>query len=376
MRCTPTSTVPSITPSFLGFSKVMGPGVYWARMMNEKKLLTVLQGTPIWPPPVWLMRQAGRYLPEFRALREQADFITRCTTPDLASEITLQPIRRFGMDGAILFSDILMVPWALGQSLEFVDGEGPVLTPIRDCRSLEALRPGDLLEATRPIIETVRQVGATLSEQFPHTALIGFAGAPFTVACYMVDGSGTRDFSETRCMAYRAPDLFGRLIDVLIEATIVYLAAQIEAGAEAVMLFDSWAGLLPPSQFERWVVTPTQIIQSALKDRFPMVKLIGFPRLASQVADVYADITGVDCVALDTSADMVRVASKLADTVAVQGNLDPLVLVAGGPDMMEQAINIATGLRGRPHVFNLGHGVLPATSPEHVGALIEGLRAL
>ena len=343
--------------------------------MTEKKLLAVLRGKAAWPPPVWLMRQAGRYLPEYRALRTQADFITRCTTPDLAAEITLQPIRRFGMDGAILFSDILMVPWALGQSLAFLEGEGPVLSPVRDSPAVDGLRPDKLLEATRPIIETVRQVRRSLDEDAPGTTLLGFAGSPFTVACYMVEGGGSRDFIETRRMCYQAPGLFARLIDMLVDATIDYLSAQIDGGAEAVMLFDSWAGLLPPTQFEKWVIEPTSRIVTSLKGRYPLTPVIGFPRLATFFADTYAARTEVDCVAVDTSADLARVSERLPAGVALQGNLDPLLLLSGGSDLMIQAHHIASVLKGRPHVFNLGHGVLPTTPPEHVAELVQGLRS-
>ncbi len=342
--------------------------------MIEKKILKVLQGAAVWPPPVWLMRQAGRYLPEYRELSRQTDFITRCTTPDLAAEITMQPVRRFGMDGAILFSDILMVPWALGQRLEFVEGKGPVLEPLREARSLEALRPGDLLQATAPIIETVRRVRSALSDGSPGTALLGFAGSPFTVACYMVDGGGSRDFLETRRMAYQAPGLLDRLIGLLVGATVDYLSAQIDGGAEAVMLFDSWAGILPPSEFQKWVVTPTRMIVSSLKVLHPQTPIIGFPRLAGLLVGSYGESTCVDCVAMDTSADPSRVAELLPARTALQGNLDPLALLAGGEAMRIQAQQIATALRGRPHVFNLGHGVLPSTPTEHVAQLIEDVR--
>ena len=344
--------------------------------MIEKKLLTVLGGRAIWPPPVWLMRQAGRYLPEYRALRSQVDFITRCTTPDLAAEITMQPIRRFGMDGAILFSDILIVPWALGQKLQFIEGEGPLLEPLRDMAAVEALRPGDLLQAASPIMETLRRVRSALSDEAPATALLGFAGAPFTVACYMVDGKGSRDFVETRRMAYAAPVLFGRLIGLLVEATVAYLCAQIEAGAEAVMLFDSWAGILPPSEFDNWVVEPTRSIVTALKGRHPDTPIIGFPRLAGLLIESYAERTGVECVAMDTSVEPSRIAERLPRHVALQGNLDPLALLAGGRSMTTQARCIASTLEGRPHVFNLGHGVLPSTPVDHVAELIETLRLL
>ncbi len=343
-------------------------------MMIEKKLLKVLQGEAVWPPPIWLMRQAGRYLPEYRALRSQADFITRCTTPDLAAEITMQPIRRFGMDGAILFSDILMVPWALGQKLAFLEGEGPVLEPIRTEAAVSALGRSDVLDATQPIIETVRRVKSALMDGFAATTLLGFAGSPFTVACYMVEGGGSRDFIETRRMAYQSAALFAQLIATIVDATVAYLSAQIEAGADAVMLFDSWSGILPPSQFQVWVIEPTRIIVQALKSRHPGTPVIGFPRLAGALVDSYTSTTGVDCVAIDTSADPARAADRIAPRVALQGNLDPLALLAGGEPLREQALQIAGALKGRPHVFNLGHGVLPMTPPEHVAALLETLR--
>ena len=342
--------------------------------MTEKKLLTVLQGEATWPPPVWLMRQAGRYLPEYRELRGQADFITRCMTPDLAAEITMQPIRRFGMDGAILFSDILMVPWALGQALRFAEGEGPILEPVRDEAAFARLRPHDLLERTRPIMETVRKVAAALRSEAPATTLLGFAGAPFTVACYMVEGEGTRDFVQTRRMAYEAPALFDRLIATLVDVTVAYLSAQIEAGAEAVMLFDSWSGILPPLQFERAVIAPTRAIVAALNEKHPKTSIIGFPRLAGLLIDVYAERTGVDCVAMDTVTEPSRAAELVPRHVALQGNLDPLALLSGGLSMKRQATHIMRALRGRPHIFNLGHGVLPATPPDHVATLIDTVR--
>ncbi len=343
--------------------------------MTEKTFLKVLAGEPVWPPPVWLMRQAGRYLPEFRALRAQADFITRCTTPELATEITLQPIRRFAMDAAILFSDILMLPWALGQSLRFVEGEGPLLEPIRSEAALAALDPGRVVDATAPIIEAVRRVRAGLDRDHPGCALIGFAGSPFTVACYMIEGGGSREFAQTRKLAYTAPALFDRLLALLVGQTVSYLSAQIEAGAEAVMLFDSWAGILSPPMFERAVIRPTCQIVDALNQRHPRTPIIGFPRLAGLLIDVYAERTGVDCVGLDTVTEPGRAADLIQGRVALQGNLDPLCLVAGGAGLGAEVRRIAGALRGRPHVFNLGHGVLPETPPEHVAELLAALRS-
>ncbi len=349
--------------------------------MNDKRLLRVLRGEAVWPPPVWLMRQAGRHLPEFRALRAQADFITRCMTPDIATEITLQPIRRYGMDGAILFSDILILPWAMGQSLAFVDGVGPVLEPVRCKADLDRLRPERVAEATAPVMETLRRLRRALGGEVAlgagrpgATALIGFAGAPFTVACYMVEGGGSKEFAETRRMAYAEPALFDRLIDLLTEATATMLCAQIEAGAEAVMLFDSWAGLLPPAQFERQVIAPGRRIVSEVRRRHPGVPIVGFPRLGGLLVGRYAVRTGIDALALDTGADLALAAGLVPPEVALQGNLDPLCLLAGGDALPEAVETIRSTLRGRPHVFNLGHGVLPQTPPEHVGALVEAVR--
>jgi uroporphyrinogen decarboxylase len=343
----------------------------------SKKLLRVLSGEAVWPPPVWLMRQAGRYLPEYRAIRAQApDFIALCTTPTLATEVTLQPVRRYGFDAAILFSDILILPWALGQDLAFKEGEGPVLPPIRDEAGLRALDKARLAEKTAPVMEAVRQIRSALTrEGFDSTTLIGFAGAPFTVACYMLEGHGSRDFAATRTMAWQNPALFQRLMDLLTETTVTYLGAQIEAGAETVMLFDSWAGVLPPGQFRRYVIQPARQIVSALHQRWPDVPVIGFPRMAGLSVEEYAETTGVSAVGLDTSADMARAASMIPGNVAMQGNLDPLALVVGGGEMVTETHAILTAMRGRPFIFNLGHGIVPQTPPEHVATLIELVRA-
>jgi uroporphyrinogen decarboxylase len=342
--------------------------------MTEKPILQVLAGNPVWPPPVWLMRQAGRYLPEYRAIKDSSGgFIARCTNPDLATEITLQPIRRFGMDAAILFSDILILPWALGQDVAFKDGVGPILTPIRDAAGVMALSQARVPEATAPVLETIRRLRRELPA--PCT-LIGFCGSPFTVAAYMVEGSGSRDFAETRAMAYGNPAVFGSLMSVLVQATTDYLSAQIQAGAEAVMLFDTWAGMLSPSQFLRHVVQPTASIVEALNRRHPGVPVIGFPRLAGLYAGFYAEETGVDCVALDTGTDPARAAQGVADGVAIQGNLDPIALIAGGEAMRAETSSITGALRGRPHIFNLGHGILPQTNPDHVAELVGFLRSL
>jgi uroporphyrinogen decarboxylase len=341
-----------------------------------KPLLRALNGEAVWPPPLWLMRQAGRYLPEYRAIRAQTkDFVALCTSPDKAAEVTLQPLRRYGFDAAILFSDILMLPWALGHGLEFKEGEGPVLPPLRDEAGVAALDPSRVTERVAPIMETVRLVRAGMkAEGFDQTALIGFAGAPFTVACYMVEGGGSKDFAHVRRMAYAQPALFASLIDTLAEATIGYLSAQMEAGAEVLMLFDSWAGVLSPSLFWAHCVEPTRRIVAALKARHPHVPVIGFPRLAGTMARDYAT-TGVKAVGVDTGSDLAVVASMLPPHVAVQGNLDPLSVVAGGTAMAAEVRSVIGAARGRPFIFNLGHGIVPQTPPEHVAQLVELVRA-
>jgi uroporphyrinogen decarboxylase len=338
-----------------------------------KTLLRALAGEAVWPPPVWLMRQAGRYLPEYREVRGKAgDFIALCTDPELATEVTLQPVRRFGLDAAILFSDILMLPWALGHGLRFAEGEGPVLPRLHDEAGVEALDRGRLAEAIAPILETVRRVRAALDAE---TALIGFAGAPFTVACYMIEGGGSKDFAATRQMAYQDPDLFGRLMQVLTEATIDYLLAQIAAGAEAVMLFDSWAGVLSPGLFRAHVTAPARRIVGALRLRFPRVPIIGFPRLAGVMLGDYAVLAGTDGVGMDTAMDPARAQWLVPKRTALQGNLDPMALLAGGRAMRDEANAILLAMRGRPFVFNLGHGIVPQTPPDHVAALVEQVRA-
>jgi uroporphyrinogen decarboxylase len=343
--------------------------------LKMKRLLRTLRGEPVWPPPIWLMRQAGRYLPEYRAVRGGVkDFVSLCTTPRLAAEVTLQPIRRYGFDAAILFSDILMLPWALGHGLEFKEGEGPVLPRLTDEAGVAALDPARMIGKVEPIMETVRLVRSGLvAEGYGETTLIGFAGAPFTVACYMIEGGGSKDFAHVRGMAYAQPDLFQRLMNLLTEATIEYLSAQVIAGAEALMLFDSWAGVLAPSLFRAHCVMPASRIVSALKKRHPEVPVIGFPRLAGVMTRDYG-ATGVDAVGVDTGSDIAIVASMLPTDVAVQGNLDPLAVVAGGAAMADEARAILKTMRGWPFIFNLGHGVVPQTPPEHVAALLELVR--
>lgn len=337
-----------------------------------KRLLRSLAGEAVWPPPIWLMRQAGRYLPEYRALRAEAGgFLQLCTTPKLAAEITLQPLRRFAMDGAILFSDLPIASWALGQDLRYAEGEGPVMTPIRDAAGLAGLSLAKVADKIAPILETVRLVSAGVGD----ATLIGFSGGPFTMACYMVEGHGSREFGEARGLAYRDPALFGALIDLLVEANLIYLRGQADAGAEALMLFDSWAGLLPPAEFDRWVTAPTARIVAALQQSHPGVPVIGFPRLAGVKLGGYAATTGVAGVTMDTSMDPAAAAAMVPPRVALQGNLDPLVLLQGGAALDAAADALLAAMRGRPFIFNLGHGIVPPTPPEHVGRLVARVRA-
>ena len=334
---------------------------------ETKPLLRALAGQTLARPAWWLMRQAGRYLPEYRALRAQApDFVSFCLTPSLAAEATLQPIRRFGMDAAILFADILLVPQALGQNLGFGE-EGPVLDPIRDAGGIGQLRSDRIASRLSPVCETVRLTRASLPDE---TALIGFAGAPWTVATYMVEGGASRDYRHVKGFAYRDPNGFAALIEMITAATVDYLAAQIEAGVEVVQLFDSWAGVLPEPEFLSWVIEPTQRIVKALKQRFPTLPIIGFPRGAGLFYQRYVAETGIDAIGLDTSVPL-RFARDLQGAVAVQGNLDPVLLMVGGPALTKAVSDIRTALGGGPFVFNLGHGILQHTPPEHVALLAE-----
>ncbi|UFN48584.1 uroporphyrinogen decarboxylase [Roseomonas sp. OT10] len=342
----------------------------------DKPFLRTLAGEAVWPPPIWLMRQAGRYLPEYRDVRAQAgDFISLCTNPELAAEVTLQPLRRYGFDAAILFSDILMVPWAMGQPLRFAEGEGPLLEPLRDAAAINGLWTAGVAERAAPILETVARVRSFLDVQHQRTALIGFAGSPWTVACYMVEGRGGGEFAHARRMAYGDPALFGRLIRSLTDATAEYLLAQVAAGAEALMLFDSWAGLLPPSQFRRWVIEPTAELVRRLRKQLPHdFPLIGFPRLAGPLLVEYAQRVGVQAVGMDTAMDPRWAAANVPQGIALQGNLDPQALVSGGAALEAEARSLLAAMRGRPFIFNLGHGIVPPTPPEHVAALVRLVR--
>ncbi|WP_232090879.1 uroporphyrinogen decarboxylase [Sphingomonas sp. HMP9] len=317
------------------------------------------------------MRQAGRYLPEYRALRaEKGGFLALATDPDAAAEVTLQPIRRFGFDGSILFSDILMIPWALGQDLSFGVGEGPRLEPALVDHALDRLQAvPDRLE---PVYGTVAKVAGGLP---PETTFLGFAGSPWTVATYMVAGKGSKDQSETRRFAYADPAAFGAIIDAIADNTVDYLARQIEAGVDAVQLFDSWSGSLSPAQFERWVIAPTARIVDQLHARCPGVPVIGFPKGAGGKLPAYARETGVDTIGLDETVDPVWANASLPEDMPVQGNLDPLALIAGGADLDAAIDRILAAFPTRPHIFNLGHGILPDTPIAHVEQLIARVRS-
>jgi uroporphyrinogen decarboxylase len=342
-------------------------------MTQPKLLIRALRGEVCPRPPVWLMRQAGRYLPEYRALRAKAgNFLEFCYSPDLAVEATLQPIRRYGFDAAILFSDILVIPDALGASVRFIEGEGPRLEPLRTRQDLDRLSEDRLHEHLQPVYRTLRRLRSELPE---HTALIGFAGAPWTLAAYMVEGSGSKDFAQARALARCEPALFAALIARLSDAIAAYLDAQVEAGAEALQLFDSWAGVLPPAELERWVTAPNRRIVHELRRRHPHVPVICFPRGIGASYPAFAEAVTPDGLGLDTTVPMGWAAAALPGTLCLQGNLDPLALLEGGPAMLSEADGILAAMRGRPHVFNLGHGVLPQTDPDAVGRLVAHLQS-
>ncbi|MEO5495063.1 MAG: uroporphyrinogen decarboxylase [Sphingomonas sp.] len=338
--------------------------------VGDKPLLATLRGERRNVPPVWLMRQAGRYLPEYRALRaDKGGFLDLVTDSDAACEVTLQPIRRFGMDGAILFSDILMVPWAMGQDLWFEEGEGPRLAPKLVDSALNAIQMAP--ERLDPVYATVRRVAAELP---PETTLLGFAGSPWTVATYMVAGQGSRDQGETRRLAYRDPHAFAAIIEVIQAVTVEYLSKQIEAGAEAVQLFDSWSGSLAPSEFERWVIAPTAQIVDAIGRLHPDTPVIGFPKGAGAKLPAYARETGIAAIGVDETVDPVWANEVLPEGLPVQGNLDPLALIAGGDAMTSAVARILAAFADRPHIFNLGHGILPDTPIAHVEQLLALVR--
>ena len=338
----------------------------------KKSLLKVLDGERQTIPPVWMMRQAGRYLPEYRAVREKAGgFLDLCFSPELAAEVTLQPIQRFGFDAAILFSDILVIPHALGRKVSFVAGEGPRLDPIEKPDVIAGLPPTADQKILEPVYETVARVKAALS---PDVTLLGFCGAPWTVATYMIAGEGTPDQAPARIFAYRYPDAFAALIDRLANASITYLVRQLQAGADAVQIFDTWAGILPPEEFRRWSIESTQKIVAGVRKQIPGAKIIGFPRGAGSLLPLYAHHTDVDAVGLDWMIDKTFARYQVQRVKPIQGNLDPLALLAGGAALDRAVDDVKQAFADGPFIFNLGHGILPETPIEHVERMIKRVR--
>ena len=341
--------------------------------IQKKTILRALAGETQPVPPIWMMRQAGRYLPEYRATRAQAgDFLSLCYNSELAAEVTLQPIRRYGFDAAIMFADILLIPQALGADLWFVTGEGPRLSTVTKEADFNRLKPANETDATlNPIYETLRILSRALPAE---TTLIGFAGAPWTVATYMIAGRGTPDQGPAHKLMAENPDLFQRLIDLLTEATIDYLSKQIDAGAEVVKLFDSWAGSLKGHDFDRFALAPTRRIVTALKARHPNTPVIAFPREAGEKYLGFAKATGADCLALDNSVDPHWAAAHLQPDGCVQGNLKSSHMVSGGPALVKDTKRIVAAFRNGPHIFNLGHGITPQADPDNVQRMIDAVR--
>ncbi|UXX82675.1 uroporphyrinogen decarboxylase [Roseovarius pelagicus] len=342
-------------------------------MAKDKTILRALAGETLPTPPIWMMRQAGRYLPEYRATRAQAgDFLSLCYNSDLATEVTLQPIRRYGFDAAILFADILLIPQALGLDLWFVTGEGPRLSTIDNADDLAQLRsPDDIHETLGPIYQTLRNLTSALPAE---TTLIGFAGAPWTVATYMLAGRGTPNQGPAHALKHSQPEVFGGLMDRLTKATIEYLSAQIDAGAEVVKLFDSWAGSLKGNDFDRYAIAPAKEIITALKARHPDTPIIAFPREAGDKYVGFANETGADCVAIDNSVSAEWVAANVQVDGCVQGNLASSHMVTGGDALVRETRRIVDALRGGPHIFNLGHGITPDANPDNVQRMIDAVR--
>ena len=338
-----------------------------------KPLLEVLSGRKQAVPPIWMMRQAGRYLPEYRELRAKAgSFLDLCFTPEYAAEVTLQPIRRFGFDAAIIFSDILVIPYALGRSVRFEAGEGPRLDPLDTPEKIATLAPQADFTKLEPVFEALRRVKRGLDTK---TALIGFCGAPWTVATYMVAGQGTPDQAPARILAYQHPEAFEKIIDALVDNSIQYLVGQLKAGADALQIFDTWAGVLPPREFARWSIEPTRRIVAGVRQQMPGAKIIGFPRGAGALLPEYLERTGVEGVSIDWTAEPSLIRERVQSRAAVQGNLDPLALIAGG-DALNRAIDDVLGnYAGGRLIFNLGHGILPETPIAHVEQMIKRVRA-
>ena len=337
-----------------------------------RPFLAPFEGQSPAPPPVWFMRQAGRYLAEYRELRKTApDFLGFCYSPDLTVQATLQPIRRYGFDAAILFSDILVIPDALGQNVRFEEGVGPLLDPITDRAGISALKGDGVLEHLAPVFETLKRLRRELPDE---TALIGFAGAPWTLAFYMIEGRGGVDGGKLKRMAYGQPEDFAALVTVLEDALVAYLCRQVEAGAEVLQLFDSWSGIADEVLFERWIIGPTARIVRRIKDVHPTVPIIGFPRGAGPMVVAYAAKTGVDGMSVDSQVPLSWARRNVPENFVLQGNLDNQLLVAGGDDLDAAVRRILRDMTGHPFVFNLGHGILPQTPPEHVQRALDVLR--
>lgn len=336
---------------------------------THKLMLQTLNGQKTERPPFWLMRQAGRYLPEYRKTRADAgSFLDLCYNPEFATEVTLQPLRRYNFDAAILFADILLIPDALGQPLAFKEGEGPVLEAVSNEKDLAILDIDNIHKTLAPVYETVSR----LSEAIPkHCTLIGFAGAPWTVATYMVEGKGSKDYVKTKKWAYGDPDGFQKLIDILVEATIQYLDRQIQAGAEVIQIFDTWAGVLSDREFDNWVTRPTKRIVAGLRSKYPKLPVIGFPKGAGGNLETFIEQTGVTAVSLDTAAPLDWAAKTIQPKTIIQGNLDPILLVTGGKAMKDRISEILAAYAEYPFIFNLGHGIIPQTPPENVAILAD-----
>lgn len=337
-----------------------------------KPFIDVLSGQRQAVPPMWMMRQAGRYLPEYREVRAKAGgFLDLCFNPELAAEVTLQPIRRFGFDAAIIFSDILVIPYALGRSVRFGVGEGPRLEPLDDPAKVATLAAHADFGKLEPVFEALKIVRGALD---PKVALIGFCGAPWTVATYMVAGHGTPDQAPARMMAYRHPEAFAKIIDVLVESSIDYLLAQLAAGADALQIFDTWAGVLPPAEFARWSTEPTRRIVEGVRAKVPDAKIIGFPRGAGAQLPGYVEATGVNAVSIDWTAEPAFIRECVQSKVAVQGNLDPLALITGGAALDRAVDNVLANFAQGRFIFNLGHGIQPETPIAHVEQMIKRVR--
>ena len=339
---------------------------------NEKLMIRALKGEKTERPPVWLMRQAGRYLPEYRATRKEANgFLDLCYNPELAAEVTFQPIRRFGFDASILFSDILVIPHALGQKVWFEEGTGPKLEALQDAQDIENLTLENLHSHMAPVYETVERLKEGLPEE---TTLIGFAGAPWTVISYMIEGGSSKDYAKAKSWAFAQPETFQKLVDLVVEATSLYLIEQINRGAETVQIFDSWAGVWPEWALRKWCLEPCKRIIQSIKAVHPDVPVILFPRLVGPSYKTFALESGADALGLDTTLSLQWVREEIQKHVTVQGNLDPLALVAGGKALDQSIDDILSHLSDGPFVFNLGHGIVPQTPIEHVEQMLKRVR--